>query len=334
MVSISVYQYNVQECVYIPESSMEKISSYLASDKVCWINVIGTNDLPFLHKLSALFNIHPLAIEDINHTYQRAKMEDYGDFLFVVLPMFAVVDGQIDDQQVSFVLRDNFLLSFREKDYGFFKRSVGDKIVSGSGNIRKKGEDFLLYSLLDTIIDNYYTSLQHVAQKIELLEKHILTRPADEHILSLRSLKSDVLYMRKCMLPARDLISNLMRNNVDYFETENTYFLRDLQDHMTRNIEELDFLRDQLTSLMDMYYSLQTHKMNVVMKTLTGVSFVLLPLTFIASLYGMNFKYMPGLDDKNGFWEVVAAMAVIASVLTAFAFRRNWLSSKDFNKDR
>lgn len=334
MASISFYHYNTDECVFSDDFSLDKCSTFDNTNHVNWLNIIGTTDLAFIQQVADVFKIHPLAVEDINHTYQRAKMEDYGDFLFVVLPMFALIDGKIEDQQVSFVLRNNFLLSFREKDFGFFKKAVGDKIITGAGNLRKKGEDYLLYSLLDTIIDNYYTVLQHINARSEMLERLILKSPQDEQVVDLQQLKGDVLYMRKCMLPARDLINNLMRNTVDYFDADNNYYLRDLQDHMTRNVEELDFLRDQLNSMMDLYYSLQTHKMNNVMKTLTGVSFVILPLTFIASIYGMNFEYMPGLKDHNGFWEVMVAMSAIALVLTLFAFRRNWLSSKDFNKDR
>ena len=136
--------------------------------------------------------------------------------------------------------------------------------------------------------------------------------------------------MRKHIVPVRDLITNLIRNEIEYFEDDNKYYLRDLQDHMTRDVEELDFLRDQLSSLMDLYYSLQAHKMNNIIKTLTSVSFVLLPLTFIATIYGMNFKYMPRVDDPYGFWEVIGGMGVISLFLLLIAVRRKWISTKDF----
>jgi magnesium transporter len=226
------------------------------------------------------------------------------------------------------------LLTFREYDLGIFKKLIGDKLISGTGVLRKKGEDYLLYSILDVIIDNYYFVLEHINEQLEKLDHEILSHPDDRHIVQLQRLKGEVLYLRKFLLPVRDLIGNLIRNEIDYFEEENKYYLRDLQDHAIRDIEELDFQRDQVNSLMDLYYSLQTHKMNNVMKTLTTVSFVLLPLTFIATIYGMNFKFLPRVDDPNGFWEVIGGMGVISVFLLFFAFRRKWISTKTFTRDR
>jgi magnesium transporter len=235
---------------------------------------------------------------------------------------------------VSFVLRDNVLLTFTESDFGIFKKTIGDKLVAGTGPLRKKGEDYLLYSVLDVIIDNYYFVLEHINEHLEKIDDEVLSHPDDSHIVQLQRLKNDVLYLRRYLLPVRDLINNLRRNEVDYFEKDNKYYLRDLQDHVTRDIEEVDFQREQINSLMDLYYSLQTHKMNNVMKTLTSVSFVLLPLTFIASIYGMNFSVIPHADDPLGFYKVVAAMGILGLFLVFFAFRRNWISTKDFNSDK
>ncbi len=273
-------------------------------------------------------------MEDIANPNQRAKVEAYGDMLYIVLRTFTVKDGAILDQQASFVLRNNLLLSFREYDLGIFRKMVGDKLISGAGNLRKKGEDYLLYTILDIIIDHYYFVLEHINEQLEMLDSEILRRPDDHHIILLQQLKNEVLYLRKFLLPARDLINNLIRNEVQYFEEENKYYLRDLQDHVTRDIEELDFQRDQVNSLMDLYYSFQTHKMNNVMKTLTTVSFVLLPLTFIATIYGMNFRFMPRVDDPYGFWEVLGGMGIVSSILLFFAFRRKWISTKTFTKDK
>lgn len=300
---------------------------------VNWLNIVGAQNDLVVHSAADLYKIHPLVVEDILHANQRAKLEDYGDMIYVVLRMFVLIDGIVTDQQVSMVLRNNLLITFRDSDFGIFKKLVGDKLVSGAGNLRKKGEDYLLYSILDVIIDQYYLVLEHVGGQIEHLEQEVFQNPQNEHLLRLQRLKGEVLYLRRHILPVRDLIQNLSRFEVSYFDADNKYYLRDLQDHATRNSDELDFQRDQLSSLMDLYYSLQNHKMNNVMKTLTGVSFVLLPLNFLASLYGMNFSHIPHTDDKNGFWEVVTVMAFIAVILTYFAFKRNWLSVQDFDKD-
>ncbi len=331
---ISFYHYNETECVFEENTTLKTCATKITGQHVNWINIVGIDDAPTMQQATELFHIHPLVVEDILNPNQRAKVEDYGDTLYIVLRMFILLDGEVKDQQVSLVLHDNMLVTFREAEFGILKKMIGDKLIAGVGNLRKKGEDYLLYYILDVIIDQYYFVLEHLSGQIETLEKEVFQNPQNEHLLLLQHLKGDVLYMRRHVLPVRDLIQNLSRFEVTYFESDNKYYLRDLQDHTMRNSEELDFQRDQVNGLMDLYYSLQNHKMNNVMKTLTGVSFVLLPLNFLASLYGMNFTYIPHSNDTNGFWEVVALMAFIAIILTYFAFKRNWLSMNDFDNDR
>lgn len=330
---ISFYHYNADECVYQENYSLQQCAAEDQTNHVNWLDITH-NNADILQQVAAIFKLHPLVVEDIANNRQRAKVEEYEDFLFVVLRMFALIDNKIAEQQVSFILRNNILLTFREADFHIFKKSVGEKLISGTGGIRKRGEDYLLYSLLDVIIDNYFFVLEHINEEIEKLDHDILHDSNDRHLLHLLELKNQVLYIRKHILPVRDLINNLIRNQVEYFEEDNKYYLRDLQDHMTRNVEEIDFHREQINSLMDLFYSLQTHKMNNVMKTLTTVSFVLLPLTFIATIYGMNFKFMPRVDDPMGFWEVLGGMGVISLVLLFIAISRNWISTKAFTKDR
>jgi len=324
--------YNTTEFFSTDSMTLRECAAYDRKDHVQWINIQGISDKGLMQEAAEVFNIHPLALEDIAAPHQRAKVEEYGDMLYVVLRMFYLKDGKVEDQQVSFILRDNQLITFREADTGIFSRVISDKLKVESSLLRKQGEDYLLYSLLDIIIDNYLVVLEHTEAAMERLEHDIFNKLENKHLRMLQEMKSNVLYLRKNMLPARDLITNLMRNEVEYFDQANKYYLRDLQDHMQRNVEEIEFQRDQMASLMDLYYSLQNHRMNNVMKTLTGVSFVLLPLTFLASLYGMNFTHVPRANDPWGFYEMVGFMAVLAIVLLLFAFRRNWLSSQDFNK--
>ena len=324
--------YNTTEFFSTDSMTLRECAAYDRKDHVQWINIQGISDKKLMQEAAEVFNIHPLALEDIAAPHQRAKVEEYGDMLYVVLRMFYLKDGKVEDQQVSFILRDNQLITFREADTGIFSRVISDKLKVESSLLRKQGEDYLLYSLLDIIIDNYLVVLEYTEAAMERLEQDIFSKLENKHLRMLQEMKSNVLYLRKNMLPARDLITNLMRNEVEYFDQANKYYLRDLQDHMQRNVEEIEFQRDQMASLMDLYYSLQNHRMNNVMKTLTGVSFVLLPLTFLASLYGMNFTHIPRANDPWGFYEMVGFMAILAIVLLLFAFRRNWLSSQDFNK--
>jgi len=333
-IQTSLYYYNADECVYKENITFKQCTTYNTANHVCWINIVGKRTQADLEELATVFNIHPLVIEDIAHTEQRAKLEDYGDFHFLVVRMFALIDGKIEDQQISIIIRNNFLMLFREQGYGLFEKQIGEKILTDTGSLRKKGEDYLLYKMLDIIVDNYYLVLDHTDRRIEQLDKEIMNKPDDHHIVELQLLKTDLLYIRKNILPARDLILTLKRNEIEHFDADNKYNLRDLQDHMQRNTEELDFQLQQINSLMDFFYQLQTHKMNNVMKTLTIVSFVFLPLTFIASLYGMNFEIMPHIKDVNGFWQVLTGMGIVAFFLIVFAFRRQWLSTKDFLKQK
>ena len=331
---IYYYQYNSSNCVFKENASLDLYPVNDQADYVTWINIMGIEDRKTVQQMGELFHIHPLVLEDILNPNQRAKIEEYGDLLYIVLRMFSLQNNQTEDQQVSILLRNNMLITVRESDFGVLKKYIGDKLVNNTGNLRKKGEDYLLYTLLDVIIDQYFAVIENIEEKVDRLEKEIFNNPHDSQLITMQQLKSDVLYMRKHMVPVRDLITNLMRNEIEYFETENKYYLRDLQDHMVRNVDELDFLRDQLISLMDLYYSLQSHKMNNVMKTLTGVSFVLLPLTFVASLYGMNFVNIPRSTDPYGFWEVLGGMFTFALILSAFALRRKWFSVKDFRSGK
>jgi magnesium transporter len=334
MAKIHFSSYNASDFFLSDTMSLKECAAYDRTNHTHWINIRGIGDSSLLKEAAEAFDIHPLALEDIANARQRAKVEEYGDTLFVVLRMFYMRAGQVEDQQISFLLRDNQLVTFRESDTGAFSRPISEKLKVPNSNIRKNGEDYLLYSLLDVIIDNYAAVLENVNERMEKMEQDIFKNLENKHLRLLQELKSDVLYLRKNMLPARDLINDLLKNEVDYFDSNNKYYLRDLQDHMQRNAEEIDFQWEQLKSLMDLYYSLQNHRMNNVMKTLTGVSFVLLPLTFLASLYGMNFTHIPRANDPWGFYEMVGIMAFIALVLIIFAFRRNWLSSQDFNSDR
>jgi len=324
--------YNTTEFFSTDSMTLRECAAYDRKDHVQWINIQGISDKGLMQEAAEVFNIHPLALEDIAAPHQRAKVEEYGDMLYVVLRMFYLKDGKVEDQQVSFILHRPSEKTYVVADTGIFSRVISDKLKVESSLLRKQGEDYLLYSLLDIIIDNYLVVLEHTEAAMERLEHDIFNKLENKHLRMLQEMKSNVLYLRKNMLPARDLITNLMRNEVEYFDQANKYYLRDLQDHMQRNVEEIEFQRDQMASLMDLYYSLQNHRMNNVMKTLTGVSFVLLPLTFLASLYGMNFTHIPRANDPWGFYEMVGVMAFLALVLLLFAFRRNWLSSQDFNK--
>jgi magnesium transporter len=328
---INSYSYNAQEITISESVHLSSCATLDNTKYVNWIDIITNNQDNIVTEAGRLFSIDALVVEDIINTNQRAKLEEYENMHYIVLKMFTVRDKKIVRQQVSFILHNNFLLSFRESDFGVFEKVV-TSLNNSTNKIRQKGEDFLLYTLLDVIIDEYYIVLEHINDQINYWDEEIFKNPNDSHIYELQKLKKSVLEARKNMLPVRELISSLSKNSISYFDIKNKKYIRDLEDHMMRNVEQLDFNRDQINSLVDAFYSLQSYKMNKVMKALTGVSFVLLPITFITSLFGMNYDIIPFTKRPNGFMEMVGFLVLVTISLIAIALRRKWLSGSDFTK--
>ncbi|MCS6934152.1 MAG: magnesium/cobalt transporter CorA [Chitinophagales bacterium] len=327
--SIVMHYFNADEYRQERDFRLEDFDNYDHQRYVCWINIQGALRADTMQQAARIFRIHPLVVEDIVHTVQRPKIEEYDDRLYVVLRMFIVHDKKIIDQQISFILFDNVVVTFCEENFGVFSQVI-EKLQNADPALRKRGEDFLLYALLDSVVDKYSEVLEFLSEEIERLDESVISKQTNSQLLQLQKLKDTLLYVRKKTYPVRDLVNNLMRYEISFFDESNKYYLRDLQDHVMRHIEELDFLREQLHALTDTYYSMQNYRMNNVMKTLTGISFIMLPLNFIASIYGMNFEYMPGLTDPWGFWEIILVMLFVTISLVTFAFRRGWFSFDDF----
>lgn len=328
---INKYSYNHQDLFIDENVSLSTCVSLDNKTHVNWIDIITNGHKEIVHEAGQLFSIDPLIIEDIINTNQRAKLEEYETMHYIVLKMFSIKEKKIVHQQVSFILHNNFILSFRESSFGVFENVVSF-LKKDNNKIKQKGEDFLLYTLLDVIIDEYYVVLEDINDQVDYWDEEIFEKPSDNHIYELQKLKKSVLEARKYMLPVRELINSLTKNEIAYFDIKNKKYIRDLNDHMIRNVEQLDFDRDQINSLIDAFYSLQSYKINRVVKALTGVSFVLLPITFITSLFGMNYEIIPFTKRPNGFLEMVAFLGLVTILLVAIALRRKWLSGSDFTK--
>ena len=286
-----------------------------------WIRVIGLKDELLIQEIAAKFGIHALALEDILHTVQRPKIDEYESSLFVVLKLF-YVKTDIKSQQISFFVKDNLLISFEEKSTDSFK-GILDKLERGDGLIRKRGEDFLLYLLIDAIIDEYFITEEKIYSEVNKLEDIINLVPKKMHLTRLIKWRKEILLIKKSTAPLLDVIQTMGRINVAFFEKENKFFLRDLNDHLLRAIDNLDTHRESVNGLIEMYHSQLNTKMNEVMKTLTIMSSIFIPLTFIVGIYGMNFKYMPELEIHNGYFVTLAVMGAIAiGLLIYFKIKR------------
>lgn len=303
--------------------NVSDITNINLQSQVNWLRIVGVGQKDLFSQIAEMYKIHPLVIEDLLHTRQRPKVESYGEYLFITLRLFKGFKEKLISQQVSFILKNNLLISVTETQNTFIE-DVKNRIEKQQGAIRQKGEDFLLYSLLDAVIDSYFETLEILSKEIEGLEEKIIIHPAKAHLIQLQNLKRQLIQLKKYTIPVRELLSNLDRNTTAFFEEENRLYLRDLLDHSFRVNDSVESYRDILTSLMDLYHSMMSNKMNEVMKTLTLLSSFFIPLTFIVGVYGMNFDIMPELHWKYGYYIIWLVMLVLCVGLYIFFKKRKW----------
>ncbi|ABB31426.2 magnesium transport protein CorA [Geobacter metallireducens GS-15] len=295
--------------------------------EVSWINVEGIHSIELLQKLGECYGIHPLVLEDILNTDQRPKREDYGAYLFIVLKMLSLKNGNkgVAAEQMSLILGENFVLSFQEGLAGDPFDPVRERLRAGRGKIRSLGADYLVYSLIDAIIDNYFVILESLAERIERLEEELVANPVRETVGRLHILKREVIFLRKSIWPLREVISGLERRESSLVREETAIYLRDVYDHTVQIIDTVETFRDILSGLLDIYLSTLSNRTNEVMKVLTIIATLFMPLTFIAGLYGMNFHYMPELNWRWGYPAVLILMLLVIGGMLVFFRRKKWI---------
>jgi magnesium transporter len=301
---------------------IEDCAIYKDKSTVSWINIEGIHDAETIEKTGKIFGIHPLLLEDILNTNQRPKTEDFGDYLFFTLKMVRYTkEKEISFEQVSFIVAEKYVISFQEGIEGDLFDSIRERIKKDKGTIRKKGSDYLVYSLIDSVVDHYYEILEHLDEYIENLENHILNQKANNGIADIQKMKKDLIYLRKSVYPLREAIASLLRGESSLIEASTLRYYRDVYDHTIYVLESLDTYRDVLTGLLEVYLSSLSNKMNVVMKTLTIISTIFIPLTFIVGVYGMNFDFLPELHWKWSY-PVIWLIMISISVYMIFYFKR------------
>lgn len=311
------------------EKEIANIDEYfnLAETKtVSWINIDGLNDISLIEKIETGYDIHPLTMEDVLNVTQRAKYEDSGDYIFVVMRMLTFDDNTSDiaSEQVSFILSKNCVFSFQEHTGDVFD-SVRERIRTGKGRIRKSSCDYLLYALVDAIVDNYFVVLEKMAEKIETLEESLMRDPDDNDLRKLHVLRREMIYIRKSIWPLRELLNSLTGGESTLIAKETVRYFHDVYDHSIQVIDTVESFRDVVSGLMDMYLSVVSNKMNSVMKVLTIIATIFIPLTFIAGIYGMNFEYMPELKWKWGYFGVWGVMLLVLLAMLLYFKRKKWL---------
>src|SRR6218665_1332996 len=306
-VKITLIEYNEKEVVEKDFYDFAECMDSVNHNMVRWINVDGVHDVELVEKIGKHFNIHPLTLEDVVNTNQRAKFEDYDNYVVSIMKMISY-DTEMQSEQLSVVLMEGMVISFQESHGGDAFDLIRTRIRQGKGRIRKMGADYLAYALIDAVVDCYFTILEKIGDRIELLEEELITEPTKATLQMLHHMKREMIFVRKAVWPMRELINNLERSETELIRPSTDIYLRDVHDHTIRVIDTVETFRDLLSGMMDIYLSSVSNRMNEVMKVLTIITTLFVPVTFIAGVYGMNFDYMPELHSRWGYvgvWLVI-----------------------------
>lgn len=308
-----------------PKTTEEVISLVKSSNGVTWINIDGLHDERSIEEICTFLDIHKLSMEDILNVGQRPKLEEYRDYVQAVIKILTIDpdDISIEYEQISFILKGNLLVTFQEKTGDVFN-SVRTRIKEKKGSIRRKGADYLLYALLDTVVDHYFLVLEDFGEKLEDLETELLENPDKSTLNKLHSLRRETLLLRRSIYPLREMIGHFEKLDEPLISNEIKVFIRDLYDHTIKVIETIEVLRDMTSGLLDLYMNSASNKMNEIMKVLTIMSTIFIPLTFIAGVYGMNFTNMPELRAQNGYFIILGVMFVVFIGMLIFLKRKKW----------
>jgi magnesium transporter len=325
-VKISLIDYDPDKIEERELANVAECLPFRDTPSTSWINVYGLHDIEALRSIGDHFGLHPLVQEDIVNTHQRPKLEDFGNYLFIVARMirYDPDDGRVESEQVSIVVGRGVILSFQERPGDVFE-GVRERLRQGRGRIRGGGAGYLAYALLDAIVDHYFGVLETLGEVIENLERELLATPEESHLNQIHELKREMLFMRRSTWPLREVVGGLLRGESPHIAETAEPFVRDVYDHVIQVADGIDTFREMLSGLQDLYLSSASNRMNDVMKVLTIFASIFVPLTFVAGIYGMNFEHMPELGWKWSYAVFWAAVLIVGGAMVAFFRRKGWL---------
>ena len=328
-VRLTVIRYNEREVLEKELSGLDELDAVAAAPGetgVTWINIEGVHHLETIERMGKCCGIHPLTLEDIVNTEQRPKIEEYPDYLFIVLKALGGADSneQPGVHQISLVLKPGLVISFQEKADELFD-SLRNRIRSGKGRIRNAGSDYLVYCLIDAIVDRYFNILEKLGEDIESLQEELIRKPTRMTLQEIHRMKRELILFRRSVWPLREAVGSLLRGESAPIQKTTLVYLRDVYDHLIHVIDSVEIYREMLAGMMDLYLSSISNRMNEVMKVLTVIATIFMPLTFIAGVYGMNFKYMPELDWPWGYPAVLLLMLAVVGCMLIYFRRRKWI---------
>jgi len=326
-VRILITEYKEEEFRERELSSIDEYETFLSKPSVTWISVDGLHRTDIIERIGDLFHLHPLTSEDIVNTGQFPKIEDYRDYLFIVLKMLYYDEkkNEIDVEQISLCLGPDYIISFKEESSRDVFDAVRGRIRDGKGKLRKLGADYLMYCLIDAIVDRYFVILEKLGEDIEFLEEKVVSDPSEEVLHPIHKLKREMISLRKSVWPVREVISMMERGDSQLIRESTFIYLRDVYDHTIRIIDTIESFRDILSGILDVYLSSISNRINAVMKVLTIIATIFMPLTFIAGIYGMNFRYMPELEWHWGYPLILFFMIFIGVSMLVYFRKKKWL---------
>jgi magnesium transporter len=325
-VRITVIDYDADHYEERTVTDIEECFPYRDTGTVTWINIDGLANIDVIGKIGNCFSIHPLTLEALLNTEQRPKIVDMETYIYLSLKMLSMKKESYDIkvEHVSIIIGPNYLISFQE-DVGDVFDPVRERIRREGGRVRKNGPDYLAYALIDDIVDNYFIVMEKIEERVEDLEEELVVSATRESVWKINRLKKDMIFLRKAVWPLREVITGLERAESPLIKESTHIYLRDVYDHTIQVIDTLETLRDMVSGMLDIYLSSLSYKMNEIMKVLTLIATIFIPLTFVAGVYGMNFQYMPELTWEYGYFTVWGVM-IIMVVLMLFYFRkRQWI---------
>lgn len=291
-----------------------------------WMNIDGSHRVEVLQEIGDLLEIHPLALEDILDTSQRPKLEDYQSYLFLELNMLLWADekNKVEAEQISLVLGKDYVITFQENEKDVFD-PVRKRLRENKSRISTRGADYLAYSLIDAVVDHYFLILEHLGEKVEILEEELIANPTPDTLQSIHDLKQELIFLRKSVWPLREVIGSLERGESPLILKDTLWYLRDVYDHTIQIMDAVETFRDMVSGMLDIYLSSVSNRMNEVMKVLTIIATIFMPLSFIVGLYGMNFRYMPELEWQWGYGMVWGVIVLVVVSMVVYFRWKDWL---------
>jgi magnesium transporter len=326
-VTINVIDYNGENVSEKEITNPAECTLYKTKETVSWIDVEGIHNTGIIEEISNSLSLHPLVIEDILNVEQRPKMEEYENYIYVVLKMFHIGknNSEIIPEQVSIILAKNYLVTFQEGIEGDAFQEIRSRIRNNKGIITKMTTDYLLYSILDSIIDSYFTVLEVFGDQIENIEEELVNYPSRNTLTEIYRLKREILYMRKSVWPIRESLSKISWVKTELISKNTHLYLRDVYDHTYNVLDTIETYRDMLSGMIDIYLSSISNKLNETMKYLALISTIFIPMTFIASIYGMNFEIMPELKWVHGYWFALILMGLVGLSFLIYFKMKKWV---------